>query len=70
MLTKKDFIRLADYLTDESLATYCGMTPERSNLAALREHLANFCRASNPAFKRERWLDYVAGKCGPNGGKR
>jgi hypothetical protein len=35
-----------------------------------RDVLADFCRTQNPRFDRERWLDYIAGKCGPNGGKR
>ena len=32
--------------------------------------LADFCAAQNPAFNRERWLAYIAGDCGSNGGKR
>ena len=32
--------------------------------------LAGFCASQNPAFKRKRWLAYIAGECGPNGGKR
>lgn len=31
--------------------------------------LADFLQASNPLFKRELWLNYVAGNCGSNGGK-
>ena len=30
--------------------------------------LADFCASQNPLFKRDRWLDYIAGKCGKNGG--
>ena len=30
--------------------------------------LATFCASQNPRFNRERWLDYIAGKCGPSGG--
>ena len=60
-LSKKHFIALADYLRDTK--AYCeAFTP------AQLEHLANFCLAQNCAFKRERWLDYIAGKCGKNGG--
>lgn len=33
------------------------------------EMLADFCASTNPRFNRQRWLDYVAGKCGPSGGK-
>src|SRR4029077_4184713 len=28
-----------------------------------------FCASENPRFKRERWLDYIAGRCGPKRGK-
>jgi len=37
--------------------------------AAQIKVLADFCQDQNPKFKRERWLDYIAGKCGENGGK-
>ena len=30
--------------------------------------LADWCALQNPNFKRDRWLDYIAGKCGKNGG--
>lgn len=36
---------------------------------SVRDALADFCAAQNPRFDRERWLPYVAGECGPNGGK-
>jgi hypothetical protein len=36
---------------------------------AVSESLADFCQSQNPRFDRARWLDYIAGKCGPNGGK-
>lgn len=62
-MSKKNFIALADYLRDAN--GYCEpFTP------AQLEHLANFCHSQNCAFKRERWLSYIAGKCGKNGGKR
>lgn len=37
---------------------------ERTKLA-----LADFCQAQSPQFNRQRWLDYIDGKCGPSGGK-
>jgi hypothetical protein len=62
-VSKKHFIALAKYLRDTE--GYCeAFTP------AQLEHLANFCHAQNCNFKRERWLDYIAGKCGKNGGAR
>jgi hypothetical protein len=41
----------------------------------MRDALADFCAAQNSRFDRERWLgrcwndSYIAGECGPNGGK-
>jgi hypothetical protein len=32
------------------------------------ERLAEFCLEVNPRFKRERWLGYIKGLNGPNGG--
>jgi len=62
-MTKKDFIKLAQYLSDTK--QYCEpFTPKQI------AHLADFCHQQNPNFKRERWIDYIAGSCGPNGGAR
>jgi hypothetical protein len=59
-MSKKDFIALADYI--------------RMNRAAFSETqldiLADFCESRNPRFMRTRWLDYINGLCGPNGGRR
>ncbi len=60
-MTKKHFIKLADYLRDT--LGYCEPFTEKQI-----NHLSNFCHAQNPAFNRQRWFDYIAGKCGPNGG--
>jgi hypothetical protein len=35
----------------------------------MRDALADFCASQNSRFDRERWLGYIAGECGPNGGK-
>jgi len=32
--------------------------------------LCDFMKATNPRFDRDRWLAYVSGAAGPNGGKR
>jgi hypothetical protein len=61
-MSKKHFIRLAEYLQDTD--GYC-----EQFTAKQLEHLANFCHEQNPSFKRERWLAYIAKECGPNGGK-
>ena len=56
-MTKQHFVALADSIRADGT-----FTPEQVNA------LADFCAAQNPAFNRERWLAYVAGDCGPNGG--
>ena len=63
-MTKKNFIALADRLAEwqdnESIETFS----ERQI-----QMLADFCKSQNPRFDRSRWLAYIAGECGPNGGK-
>jgi hypothetical protein len=61
-MTKKHFIRLAEYLKDT--AGYCEpFTPKQ------QEHLANFCHEQNPSFIYARWLGYIRGTNGPSGGR-
>ena len=56
-MTKQHFIALADWI----LSDYTD---------DVVESIANFLTTQNPRFNRDRWLvDYVNGKCGPNGGK-
>lgn len=62
-MSKKHFIELADMIRDANQAA-----PGKFTQAAI-DKLADFCASQNPNFKRERWLDYIAGKCGKNGGK-
>ena len=65
-MSKKDFITLADSIkthNDERNVGEGKFTMSQINL------LARFCQSQNPNFNRERWLDYIAGKCGPSGGK-
>lgn len=59
-MSKKDFIALADTIREQDLPFTDGQV----------KTLADFCRSQNPDFKRDRWLSYIAGKCGPSGGKR
>lgn len=59
MMTKKDFILLANYIKE-----FNGEPFTFSQLSCL----ASFCKAVNPSFKRERWFNYIDNKCGPNGG--
>ena len=66
-MTKKHFIALADMIREHNrLAAnggpYTAFTEDQ--LIALAE----FQRDFNSQFNRERWLAYIAGECGPNGG--
>ena len=64
-MTKKHFIEIADAIIEhnkfEKASPFLG-----SQLGTL----ADAFKRINPAFKKERWLDYIAGECGPNGGIR
>ena len=59
-MNKKTLIALADIIR---------RNPEAFPPAAI-DALAKFCRYEDPAFKETRWREYIAGNCGPNGGKR
>lgn len=67
-MSKKNFIALADAIRDHN---NCGATKDgifdkftENQLFAL----ADFCLDQNYQFNRSRWLSYIAGECGPNGG--
>lgn len=69
-MSKKDFIALADAIRNHNahVATcnhgtcFCSKF-DLSHLDILRA----FCQSQNPNFKADRWMDYIAGECGPNG---
>lgn len=56
-MSKKDFIKLADYVRGE------GFTD------AQLDTLASFCKSQNGRFMRDRWLGYIRGENGPSGGR-
>ena len=62
-MTKQHFIALADWIREARQIRLIDYTDE------VVRSLALFLVTQNPRFNRERWLDYVNGKCGPNGGK-
>lgn len=72
-MTQKHFIALADTFRT------CKPNPAAMGSGAYidaltqwaidRNYVADFCAIQNPNFDRQRWLDYIDGKCGPNGGK-
>lgn len=65
-MSKKHFIALANAIRDHNrFAKDCGGDVFTGPQL---ERLADFCQSTNSLFKRDRWLDYIAGKCGPNGG--
>lgn len=81
-MTKKHFIELADCLKKPGMIPAAVERaigqPDISDdtveaikqrvLKAIADELADFCNAQNPNFNRQRWLEYIAGECGPNGG--
>jgi hypothetical protein len=58
-MTKKHFIALAEAIRNSE---------SKFNQNQLNV-LARFCQSQNYNFNWELWMDYIAGKCGPNGGK-
>ena len=66
-MTKKHFIALADTIKDfQSCAVKGQATPFKQVHIDL---LAGFCESQNPRFNRDRWLGYITGTNGKNGGK-
>ena len=65
-MSKKHFIVLADMLRRANQEEKWWNLFTETHL----DVIADFCKSQNPRFMRGRWLDYVAGKCGPNGGKK
>jgi len=65
-MSKKHFIELADMIRQANSEP---RSPQRPMFdAAAIDRLARYCASQNPNFKRDRWLDYIAGRCGKNGG--
>ena len=70
-MSKQDFVALADMIREhntniENENSYPGGQLFDSKQI---ETLAEFCKQQNRAFMRERWLGYIAGENGKNGGK-
>ena len=58
-MTRKHFIDLADRIRMDGTFT-----------DAQIGEMADFCKSMNSNFNRARWIDYIAGTCGPHGGSR
>lgn len=70
-MTKKHLIALADMIRSHNAEAHQGLTRPLTEFTTDQINaLADFCRAENPAFKRDRWLGYIAGTNGKNGGAR
>ena len=67
-MTKKTFIALADAIRDYEAD--CEQIGQPHFNRRHIELLADFCQSQNPDFKRDRWLGYIAGTNGKNGGAR
>lgn len=65
-MTKKHFIALADRIIRSSPADRSANGIYSDSVI---KDLADFCQSQNANFNRERWINYIAGKCGKNGGK-
>ena len=66
-MSKKHFVMLADALRAEKPASHWNpnkMTQWELDVKAI----ADVCARCSPNFKRDRWMDYVNGLCGPSGG--
>lgn len=63
-MTKKKLIALADSIKNHK---------NTFGDCLFKDHqikvLADFCQSQNVNFKRDRWIDYINGECGKNGGK-
>ena len=76
-MTKKHFIELADIIRRThpiNIGRVRELGPKSYDSFLIqwevdRDALADFCAAQNPRFDRQRWLGYIAGECGPSGGK-
>ena len=69
-MTKKHFIALADYIREHNSSGYVGRPGFNLFDAQHINSLAAFCQSQNSNFNRKRWLGYIAGTNGKNGGKR
>jgi len=64
-MTKKHFISLADAIIHHNKVADRVF---RFDTPYQLQTLADWCAQQNPQFNRDRWLAYIAGECGPNGG--
>jgi hypothetical protein len=71
-MTKKHFIALAHAIKEHNASKQAVWGHNSGRMCFSEEEirtLADFCATQNPRFDRVRRLRYIAGECGPNGGK-
>jgi hypothetical protein len=66
-MTKKTFIALADMIREHNARCSNSFVSDKFSKTQI-EALADFCQSQSHKFMRGRWLAYIAGECGPNGG--
>jgi hypothetical protein len=68
-MTKQHCIALADALRETRPAEHWDAN-KRLQWQMDVDAIASVCARANSRFNRERWLGYIRGECGPNGGSR
>ena len=70
MIAKREMIALATALKQPAVIrlVHPGGSPNELYTEILMA-VADVCAASNPRFDRQHWFDYIAGRCGSNGGE-
>jgi hypothetical protein len=69
-MTKKHFIALADSIREHNKVMRVVFAERMTFNTEQIDALADFCAQQNSNFNRERWLGYIAGTNGKNGGAR
>jgi hypothetical protein len=67
-MTKRHFIALADAIRKHN-ANEAGRLADDFTDVQLQV-LADFCASQNKNFMPNRWIGYIRGECGPNGGAK
>ena len=68
-MTKKHFIALADAIKEHNRLSQRGFNSYVMFTDDQIEVLSRFCGQQSSNFKAERWVRYIHGLCGKNGGE-
>jgi hypothetical protein len=73
-MSKKHFVALANAVREHNRVAVNRLANNDHSMTVFApdqiEALADFCKSQDGQFNRERWLGYIAGSNGPNGGTR